>query len=451
MESTFRFNQSSFYLYECEYQSYLEQRVDNEQRLLRMLNSKLNLREAVLLEASTADKIKAKWNKLVEFLKGLFAKFMESMSNVLLSNKEYLEKYKDIILNKKPKPDIEFSYTGNYPLGIERLTKVEIPQFMYSTYKDALEKESQGPLVKQIIPDNDLIWDENEKLSDNLKVYFTGGNNQTEGKLDDGQLNFTDMYNFCHDWEKIKKIVQTDQNRITASTSSINAFITDAMKNDQAQTQNNNGQPNNPPAGDNSGASSTGTGSSDASNGQPNTKKEYTGGGSISWNGNVGTITAEGPDKGKKVTRGNDGKTYFESALLEKVNVTNTNATSQMTSTGSNQSEDKNKVSGQDAVDTANKGEGSQEDKINAATKAVDKWGDVCRSIVGAKLTAVEQIAKDYMAIIREHVRSYGGKDLKNKADNKAKQQGTDYGTKDQNNQKENNEDLQQQKNQQGK
>jgi hypothetical protein len=66
-------------------------------------------------------------------------------------------------------------------------------------------------------------------------------------------------------------------------------------------------------------------------------------------------------------------------------------------------------------------------EKSNQLMKVADKWKTVCSALLTAKLTAYEQISKDYMAIIREHVRSYGGKDLKDKSTDKAKQAGTLY------------------------
>ena len=56
----------------------------------------------------------------------------------------------------------------------------------------------------------------------------------------------------------------------------------------------------------------------------------------------------------------------------------------------------------------------------------ISKWITVCRTIITAKWTASEQIAKDYMALIRAHVRSYVGT-KEDKADNQAAKQGTNY------------------------
>ena len=61
----------------------------------------------------------------------------------------------------------------------------------------------------------------------------------------------------------------------------------------------------------------------------------------------------------------------------------------------------------------------------------------VCRTIITAKWTAAEQIAKDYMAIIRAHVRSYVGND-KDTTDNISTKKGTKYNRKQESDNKNN-------------
>ena len=63
------------------------------------------------------------------------------------------------------------------------------------------------------------------------------------------------------------------------------------------------------------------------------------------------------------------------------------------------------------------------ENKLN---KMSDEWLRICRIIFAAKITAVENIAKDYMTIIRAHVRSYTGK-KDDVIDNKTASKGTKY------------------------
>ena len=113
---------------------YLDSKISNQNNLFRAINRYTGMTEGasmVMLE-SVGDKVKSKWNKLVEFVKTMVSKFMESITNILLNEKDYLEKYKDIILKKPPKSDMKYSYTGDYKIGIDRLINTELPLFNYA-------------------------------------------------------------------------------------------------------------------------------------------------------------------------------------------------------------------------------------------------------------------------------------------------------------------------------
>ena len=111
-------NNGGRYMHDALYESYIQSKIDSEDRLAFALMENMVITEAdysniqALHEASLGDRIKVRWKKFVAFIKGLVAKFIETMSNILLDEKEYLEKYRDIILEKKPK-DIKYSYTYN--------------------------------------------------------------------------------------------------------------------------------------------------------------------------------------------------------------------------------------------------------------------------------------------------------------------------------------------------
>ena len=85
--------------------------------------------------------------------------------------------------------------------------------------------------------------------------------------------------------------------------------------------------------------------------------------------------------------------------------------------------DNRDSVSDETKQKNANDAKGMQASEF---TKMTDKWNYICRIIIGAKLNAVQQIAKDYMIIIREHVRSYVGTKNDTK-DNKSASQGDDY------------------------
>jgi len=343
------------------------------------------------------DKIKSKWNKLIEFIKGICAKFMETMSNVLLDQKEYLEKYKDIILKKKPKEDLKYSYTGDYAVGIDRLIKTELPIFNYGTHSAALKEESDGAAVKLIMKDGAFSYDEGTTLAEQFKAYFTAAEKgQSEGNFT--QLNMTDLYNFCYNFEQVKKIVDTDQKHLEQSTAAIDTAIKEEIRK----------------AGENTVTDQT----------AGSTKEPES--------GKTGDNSSEGGDSKEESTvyrEADDAKKDDKPQKL-KITTTNSNAASQTSSYGNGENK-KNLTDDQvkaGAAGGAAEADGKDaNDAINDVTKMTDKWIRICRALITSKLTACEQISRDYMEIIRTHVRSYGGKDLKKKEDDKAQQQATNY------------------------
>ena len=402
---------TSTYIRENAYNEYLNAKIDNEQKILTMLSSKLNLKESVvMLEARTSDKIKAKWTKFIEFLKGIFAKFIESMDNFFKSNKEYLEKYKDIILKKKPKADIKYSIPGNYQVGIQRMIKVECPVFNYGTFKEHLENENDENnigLAREILSKSgeNYTFDEGKSLAENFKDYFAAidqvnGDTRT-GTFDD--LNFTDMYNFCYNNKQAHDINKKDMDHLAQSEKMLDQVAKEIIAN-----QDNN----KPPAQQ-----------TDTNQGGENT-------------GNATPATGGQTGEQQQQSDNNQEEAHNNSALLisntssavlsEKVDISvNSNAASQTGSTNGNL----DKETANKALDGLAKRDGDEStaDTNNRISKMIQKWTDVCRALCTAKITIYDQITNDYMEIIRAHVRSYGGKDLKNKDDDKVQQQATDY------------------------
>ena len=364
-------NSGGSYMHDALYESYVQAKIDAEDRLALALKEDMLISEAdysnikALHEAKLGDNIKSKWKKFVAFIKGLIAKFMESMTNLLLDEKDYLEKYKDIILKKTPKDDMEYSYTGNYQEGIKRLINTEIPMFDYYKYQKALEAEDESDLVNAIMSGKNFNYNDGETLPEQFKGYFLAlEDGQQEGKF--SSLKMVDIYNFCYNFNKIKGIVDKDISRLEASTRAIETAINKELN-------------------------STGT-------------VAPTGGAA---GGDGGAATSE-----SFIFTEADGEEAPKNTGL-KISKPSTDAASKMTSTQERDKDAENDVASNNTAKA--KEEGKEAADI---TKAADRWINVCRSIISAKLTACQQIAKDYMDIIRAHVRSYGGTDKKSKEGN---------------------------------
>ena len=401
------------YCLEAAYNNYIENKIYNENRLTEAIERNLILTESssykakkmklwALNEAGLTDKVKAKWNKFVKFIKNIFAKFMESMTNILYKQQDYLKKYQKIILNKRPKEDIEYSYTGNYKVGINRITTLEIPDFNYSAMKTYLMDENDdnhNKFIRNCIKPNGYDYDDVESLADSFKKYFIAGEEGSQsGKLSD--INMTDLYNFCSNYDKIQKVTSKDITHLERSTQ---AIINAAQENINA---NNSSSTDASTDNGNTNTSATGNGNNTSGNGST-TESAY------SLNGNYFT-EADDANSNNNATNQNNNKPGDTGLTLDVSKASGSIKNDQ----GSKNDKDayaKNQASG---VNT--------EDENTDLIKCIDTYMSICRTIITAKWTAAEQIAKDYMAIIRAHVRSYVGND-KDVNDNTKTKQGSKY------------------------
>lgn len=437
---------SSLFLYEAEYMEYLDTKISNQNNLFRAINRYTGMTEGasmVMLE-SVGDKVKSKWNNLVEFVKTMVSKFMESITNILLNEKDYLEKYKDIILKKPPKSDMKYSYTGDYKIGIDRLINTELPLFNYGAMAESLKKEGDYPVIQEIIlKDKAFTYDADKSVASNFKDYFIAADKGTSSGTFD-QLKMVDLYNFCMNFKKMEDVVKKDQTRLNNSSSAIQAAMADEIRKAKAAANDAAHKPvENPQDGGN--AQDTTNPTHKISNPNGNKVKVSTSAGKQQQQQqNGGNNQNQGSNNKQNVDASAIYSTNNLSSFSEKVEVTNSDATKAMGSySDENKKNDNTEANAKGAAGELTK-DGkpvTEEDAIKEVDALVSKWTNICRNLIGAKLTAVETIAKDYMTIIRNHVRSYGGQDLK-KVDDRT-EQGTNYKKSSSNNNQ--NTDQQQQ------
>lgn len=407
---------SSLFLYEAEYMEYLDTKISNQNNLFRAINRYTGMTEGasmVMLE-SVGDKVKSKWNKLVEFVKTMVAKFMESITNILLNEKDYLEKYKDIILKKPPKSDMKYSYTGDYKIGIDRLINTELPLFNYAAMAESLKKEGDYPVIQEIIlKDKAFTYDADKSVASNFKDYFIAADKGVSSGTFD-QLKMVDLYNFCMNFKKMEDVVKKDQTRLNNSSSAIQAAMADEIRKAKAAATDAKNKPVENPQ-DGGDAQDTTNPTHKISNPNKNKVKVSTGGNKQQQQ-NGGNDQNQDSNNKQNVDASSIYNTNGLNAFSEKVEVTNSDATKSMsTYSDENKKNDNAEANAKGAAGELTK-DGkpvTEEDAIKEVDALVSKWTNICRNLIGAKLTAVETIAKDYMTIIRNHVRSYGGQDLK--------------------------------------
>ena len=361
----FEFPVIDSYLYESAYFDYINDKITNEEAIASHLSKYIPVNEAAyakvraINEAKMTDKIKVAWQRFVNFIKGIFSKFMESCTNILFNEKNYLVKYKDIILNKKPK-DIDFSYVGDFETGIQRCIDTKLPVFDWNTHHAACEAEGYGELVK-LLTNGKMTYDSgNDNLAEQFKTYFFASEDgkTTNGKFAD--LNFKNMYNFCYNFDKIDQMVKEDTKHLDQST---NAIMNAIKKELEANPAENPQQPT---------------------------------GESAIFSGLAYDLLREADENGAGTDTGGSGGTPpNKPENNNNSNEKNTNAVSKM---GSFQV--KPNVTDEDKARNAEdaKASGATSDNVS---KVCRKWQDACKAMLTAKCTVVQNIAQTYMKIIR--------------------------------------------------
>ena len=363
MEDLCLTNHISPLAYQSMYNDYLYDKIHNEQSLNAMINKQLIMTESTTLaqkerklsalyEAKIGDNIKGTWNKFIEFIKSLFGKFMESITKLLFSYKKYLAKYRDIILNKKFKIKLSAPLPGNYVEGTKRCFDTQIPQIQYNdTFMKPLKEGNTYDVLKLII--------KNHSFDEGIDV-------GTIDSLD--KLNRADMYNFCYNAEKIESTGNKDITTLNNTTKVI----------EQAMNEEINKQQNQAPTAESS----------------------------ISVSGSYFMEADKAGAEAGNSSATNNNNTNNNDDKVAQAGHVNTNPIASATSNVTTNN-DQLKQQGQDAGKQA----ANNNDAAKVITDAFNLWRTVCQSVITAKMTAQEAIAKDYMGIIRSHVRSYVGKD----------------------------------------
>ena len=369
-------------MYESIYKDYIFNKMVQEQSLQKRISAELIMTESTTLktkerkltalyEAKISDKIKSTWNKFIDFINSLFAKFGESITNIVSSYKDYLVKYKDIILSKRFKIKLTKALPGDYNTGVNRCNDVKIPVFQYNDQNmKVLLSDDDEQIVRLIIKDSSFEYDQARNLNDILKDYFLGID---KGIIDDlDKLKREDMYNFCLNADKIQTTQKQDMSALKSTTSVIERAITNEVNkvNTEAYVIEED---------QNTGSNNNNNNNQGSNNNNNNNNNNVAKPGSV----NTSPINSSLDDDYKNKHDENDYKQDGEQAAKDGNNADN-------------------------------------------VTKAFDNWRKVCQSVITAKMTAQQAIAKDYMGIIRAHVRSYVGR-ADNQEDNEQAGKPTNY------------------------
>lgn len=181
------------YTKNLNYRQYVTEKyyIDLEQH--RFINECLALSESNIPELKSINEDlkmdkKNKFEKFVQFIKSIFEKFMMKIDSYIKGNKAFLEKYKDIILNKKI-PKYTLTNMPAYSEGIKNITDGSVPA---KPDFSKLISETEEGIKKYIMPKYDGKGD----FTEFCKRFFLCNNEENKDR-DSTELNMKDIYEFC--------------------------------------------------------------------------------------------------------------------------------------------------------------------------------------------------------------------------------------------------------------
>lgn len=233
------------YMEECAYRQYLANKAEVQHKLQMMVSeaviivdeesdyaSKLN--QLMSIQEGVTDSVSDAWTKFKNFLGKMWAKFTEFISRTLNSDKNYLTKYKDIILNKKYQLEAQ-EIDGDYFTGIERLARYQISTPTAQDIANIPEDTSQGDSLKklQAYVFKDYSSGSSVEFADFVKNWFKGSKDGKENRfsLNESNVNMTDMYNFCFNYDKVRNTLNKNYGIMQKAGDSFISMAKDMDKN----------------------------------------------------------------------------------------------------------------------------------------------------------------------------------------------------------------------------
>ena len=238
------------YMQENAYRQYLANKAEVQHKLSLMVHEATiivdeesdyasKLGQLMSIQEGVTDSISDAWTKFKNFLGKMWAKFTEFLSRTINSDKNYLDKYKDIILNKKFQLD-SVELDGDYKVGINRLSTYTIntpnPRDI-----EGYPAENSAENLKLVQKKFFSEYNGSIEFSDFCKNYFKGSRDGKENRmqLTEANVNMTDLFNYCYNYQKIHSTLNKNYGIMQKAGDS---FIAMAKEMDRAGIQHTKDQ-----------------------------------------------------------------------------------------------------------------------------------------------------------------------------------------------------------------
>jgi len=376
----------SSYTHEAAWFNYIELQKRNQLKLNRYLSECLIFSEdtsnytkykrLMALDEAVGEKISKAWDAVMNFIRRMWGKFTNNVARLVSSQTSYLEKYKDIILNKKPK----FNNVKMYPCaaGIQNIIKNPIKPIEYNALIDndvmnnVTKNDQAGTtaknqmITKYLLPD----WkngaaggDQEQNFLQWATAYFSHGNG-SEQQVNATDINLHDMYNFCHDLKNMQDVVEKDYNETEKMSQDFGKKIEELNKKAQQSQQQTNQQQ------------------------RSNASYEF-------------------PDDGSTpIIEGTYSMLYGKYLTEVEINNATTDRPENRVSAATQQS---GQAARQDAQVRNDKASNDDLAGIKDANAKVQAYLSAAKDMLAAKLSAISFINHEYMQILNYHIKSYVG------------------------------------------
>lgn len=402
-------------IYAGAFDSYIQSQMDNELRLNESVMMYINEADGgTTVKGSNRriqDFVAAKWDNFCKFADGILDRYWQAMNKIVNSQKNYLEKYSNTILKQAPREDIEYEYTGDYIEGVDRCLHTEMPVFNYERDAAFLRQEGYEAAVKDFMSGKNFKYNKDEDLAIQFKNWFIAAERGTsKGKL--SNLKMQNLYDFCYNAKTAEDAVKKDRNNLNQTKNNlINAVLKELRERDENTVDTK--------VEDDTATKTTTDGGSSANstpNNTPTTTANTTQESVINNDIRNAWVSLSEAGEGQG---GGDNNQNDNGAGKTGLQITNNTP-------------DKKDANG----NTANQGENNAAGKTSTTEQDIknilNKWTNISRSFLTGKLTAIQQISKDYMNLIKAHVRSYGGKGTDGDKENKNNEEQNAEGSQNQ-------------------
>lgn len=437
------------YVEQMRYFQYLQEQMIQENELNAYISECLclsegtSIKELSALNEAISDKASNAWNKILDFLRRMWGKFTHTFGNLFNSNREYLSKYKDIILNKPIKAFQDVNM-NDCEEAIKRMFEVKLSPIDNARLERLPEndKETTGAGNKLDKFRTTIVQDWKDGNPSNnrdqkdfvgwLSDYFKATDKQLRNKPA-SSFNMKDLYDFCYDGAEngpLYKQIERERKLIESDASQFEKELKE-LKVDKAPGAGviKNTVPK---------AGATPPGKADA------TPPGKAGGETPS------TTPPAEVDHNSAVMFSRVYNTYISEADLNKSS----------DASGETKSQEDNSNTAERAYTNRNDATEKQLDDKNREGRVKDAAAQketiefkaktyitLATNICTAKLNGLSFVYGEYMQIIKAHVSSYVGNE--NKGETRATQTGTNYNQQAGNTQQQQSQDNQQQQSRQ--